>query len=149
MIAGDIDASLLEGVVAAIQQSGAIAVGVVGDVTEPLSANRLVNTAVERFGRVDILVNVVGGSRTARIWEMGSAMEHAPLRHEGVVYAVAFADDPAVLWTATGRRGRAPVGGTARMWNHWTAEVVQEFGYGDGTPSSPTPASAPMAGVWP
>jgi NAD(P)-dependent dehydrogenase (short-subunit alcohol dehydrogenase family) len=66
VIAGDIDAGLLEG----LQQSGVAAVGVVGDVTEPLSANRLVNTAVERFGRVDILVNIVGGSRTARIWEM-------------------------------------------------------------------------------
>jgi NAD(P)-dependent dehydrogenase (short-subunit alcohol dehydrogenase family) len=66
VVAGDIDAGLLED----LHKKGAAAVGVVGDVTEPLSANRLVNTAVERFGRVDILVNIVGGSRTARIWEM-------------------------------------------------------------------------------
>jgi 3-oxoacyl-[acyl-carrier protein] reductase len=66
VVAGDIDAGLLDG----LQKAGAAALGVVGDVTEPLSANRLVNTAVERFGRVDILVNIVGGSRTARIWEM-------------------------------------------------------------------------------
>ena len=70
IVAGDIDARLLDGLVLALQKTGATAAGVVGDVTEPLSANRLVNTAVDRFGRVDILVNVVGGSRTARIWEM-------------------------------------------------------------------------------
>jgi NAD(P)-dependent dehydrogenase (short-subunit alcohol dehydrogenase family) len=70
VIVGDIDAALLESTVLALQKTGATIVGVVGDVTEPLSAHRLVNTAVERFDRVDILVNVVGGSRTAHIWEM-------------------------------------------------------------------------------
>ena len=70
VVVGDIDAALLESTVLALQKTGATIVGVVGDVTEPLSAHRLVNTAVERFDRVDILVNVVGGSRTARIWEM-------------------------------------------------------------------------------
>ena len=70
VVVGDIDAALLESTVLALQNTGATIVGVVGDVTEPLSAHRLVNTAVERFDRVDILVNVVGGSRTARIWEM-------------------------------------------------------------------------------
>jgi 3-oxoacyl-[acyl-carrier protein] reductase len=69
VVIGDIDASLLERTVLDLQKVGTV-VGVVGDVTEPLSASRLVNTAVERFDRVDILVNVVGGSRTARIWEM-------------------------------------------------------------------------------
>jgi 3-oxoacyl-[acyl-carrier protein] reductase len=70
VVGGDIDASLLERMVVALQGSGATVVGVVGDVTEPDSAKRLVETAVERFGRVDILVNVVGGARNARIWEM-------------------------------------------------------------------------------
>jgi len=70
VIGGDIDAALLERMVLALQGTGATVVGVVGDVTEPPSAKRLVETAVERFGRVDILVNVVGGSRTARVWEM-------------------------------------------------------------------------------
>ena len=31
---------------------------------------RLIQSAVERYGRLDILVNVVGGSRTGKIWEM-------------------------------------------------------------------------------
>jgi 3-oxoacyl-[acyl-carrier protein] reductase len=70
VVGGDIDASLLERAVIAMKGTGATFVGVVGDVTEPDSAKRLIETAVERFGRVDILVNVVGGSRNARIWEM-------------------------------------------------------------------------------
>jgi len=70
VVGGDIDAAILERTVIALQKSGATFVGVVGDVTEPAAAKQLVATAVERFGRIDILVNVVGGARNARIWEM-------------------------------------------------------------------------------
>ena len=70
VVGGDIDASILERTVIALQKTGATFVGVVGDVTEPAAAKQLVETAVERFGRIDILVNVVGGARNARIWEM-------------------------------------------------------------------------------
>ncbi|MBM3218713.1 MAG: SDR family oxidoreductase [Candidatus Rokubacteria bacterium] len=70
VIGGDIDAALVERMVLELQKTGATVVGVVGDVTEPESAKRLVETAVERFGRLDILVNVVGGAKNARIWEM-------------------------------------------------------------------------------
>ena len=70
VVGGDIDASILERTVIELQKTGATFVGVVGDVTEPAAAKQLVETAVQRFGRVDILVNVVGGARNARIWEM-------------------------------------------------------------------------------
>jgi 3-oxoacyl-[acyl-carrier protein] reductase len=70
VIAGDIDAVLLERVVGDVQKTGATVVGVVGDVTEPRAAKQLIETAIERFRRVDILVNVVGGARNAKIWEM-------------------------------------------------------------------------------
>jgi 3-oxoacyl-[acyl-carrier protein] reductase len=70
VVGGDIDASLLERAVRDMNANAATFVGVVGDVTEPESARHLVETAVERFGRVDILVNVVGGARNARVWEM-------------------------------------------------------------------------------
>lgn len=70
VIGGDTDAALVERMVLELQKTGATVVGVVGDVTEPESAKRLVETAVERFGRLDILVNVVGGAKNARIWEM-------------------------------------------------------------------------------
>ena len=70
IVAGEIDAALLERLVRDLQKAGASILGVVGDVTEAEAAGRLVDAAVERFGRVDILVNVVGGNRTARVWEM-------------------------------------------------------------------------------
>ena len=34
------------------------------------AATRLIDAAIERYGRIDILVNNVGGSRNAKIWEM-------------------------------------------------------------------------------
>ena len=70
VIGGDIDASILERAAIALGGREGTFVGVVGDVTEPDSAKRLIETAVERFGRIDILVNVVGGARNARVWEM-------------------------------------------------------------------------------
>ena len=67
---GDIEANALEGTVSHIIQRGGQAFGLVGDVTDEAPAARLVNEAVERYGRLDILINNVGGSRSARIWEM-------------------------------------------------------------------------------
>lgn len=70
VVAGDVEAPALDECVAEIQARGGTAVPVLGDVTEADGARRLIETAVERFGRLDILVNVVGGSRSAKIWEM-------------------------------------------------------------------------------
>jgi 3-oxoacyl-[acyl-carrier protein] reductase len=70
IVAGDLEAPALDKVVAGLQARGGKAVAVAGDVTEPAGAKQLIEAAVERFGRVDILVNDVGGSRTAKIWEM-------------------------------------------------------------------------------
>ena len=67
---GDLDAAGLDKTTAAITAAGGAAVAVAGDLTEEAPANRLIATCVERFGRIDILVNDVGGSRNAKIWEM-------------------------------------------------------------------------------
>ena len=67
---GDLDAAGLEGTASAITAKGGAALTVAGDLTEEGSAARLIDAAVERFGRIDILVNNVGGSRNAKIWEM-------------------------------------------------------------------------------
>ena len=69
VVLGDVDAAGLEQAVAAITGSGGRAAAVVGDVTEEEPAARLIATAVEQGGQLDILVNNVG-SRNARIWEM-------------------------------------------------------------------------------
>jgi 3-oxoacyl-[acyl-carrier protein] reductase len=70
VILGDIDAPALDRTVAEITATGAQAAGLVGDVTDEGPAARLIAAAVDRHGRLDILVNDVGGSRNARIWEM-------------------------------------------------------------------------------
>jgi len=67
---GDLDGAGLERTAAAIKTAGGAAVAVVGDLTEEEPAKRLIDTAVAEFGRLDILINDVGGSRNARIWEM-------------------------------------------------------------------------------
>jgi 3-oxoacyl-[acyl-carrier protein] reductase len=69
LVGGDLDAAGLEQTVATIRQAGGTAEAVVGDLTEPEPARELIETAIRRFGRMEILVNVVGGSRPGRIWE--------------------------------------------------------------------------------
>jgi len=67
---GDIDAGGVERTVARIKTAGGAALAVVGDLTEEEPAKRLIEAAVAAYGRLDILVNDVGGSRNSRIWEM-------------------------------------------------------------------------------
>src|SRR5207244_10730988 len=55
---------------AATAAAGGPAVAGSGGLTEEGPARRLIGTCVERFGRIDILVNGVGGRRNAKIWEM-------------------------------------------------------------------------------
>jgi 3-oxoacyl-[acyl-carrier protein] reductase len=67
---GDLEGEPLERVAAGIRASRGEAIAVAGDLTEEGPAARLIETAVQRFGRIDILVNNVGGSRNAPIWQM-------------------------------------------------------------------------------
>ena len=70
VVIGDIDAAALESAARALTEAGGQVATVLGDVSEEGPAAALVTAAVERFGRVDILVNNVGRSRYAKIWEM-------------------------------------------------------------------------------
>jgi NAD(P)-dependent dehydrogenase (short-subunit alcohol dehydrogenase family) len=67
---GDIDPAGLERTATAITGAGGEVVTVAGDLTEEAPAAELIERAVTRFGQLDILVNNVGGSRNAKIWEM-------------------------------------------------------------------------------
>jgi 3-oxoacyl-[acyl-carrier protein] reductase len=67
---GDIDAAELERTADAIAGAGSEVITAIGDVTDEGPAAALIAAAVERFGRLDILVNNVGGNRTAKIWDL-------------------------------------------------------------------------------
>lgn len=68
---GDLDGGKLDRTVADITDRGGRAFGLAGDLTEEEAAARLVAQAVQRHGRVDVLVNNLGGvGRRAKIWEM-------------------------------------------------------------------------------
>ena len=55
---------------AAIRQAGGDAVAFFGDVSNFETARELIQTAIDKFGRIDILVNVVGTFSFSPIWEM-------------------------------------------------------------------------------
>ena len=67
---GDLDAAGLEHTADAITAAGGTALALAGDLTEEAPAQQLIDAAVKQHGRIEILVNVVGGSRNAKIWEM-------------------------------------------------------------------------------
>jgi NAD(P)-dependent dehydrogenase (short-subunit alcohol dehydrogenase family) len=70
VVLGDLDVAGLEKTAATITAAGGTAVALAGDLTEEAPAQQLIDTAVKRHGRIEILVNVVGGSRNAKIWDM-------------------------------------------------------------------------------
>jgi 3-oxoacyl-[acyl-carrier protein] reductase len=70
VIAADSDEDALASAVAAVTKSGAQCIGVAGDTTEMSTAREIAEVALRGFGRIDILVNNVGGGSPGRIWEM-------------------------------------------------------------------------------
>ena len=67
VVLGDIEEDALT---RTTSQIGATALAVASDVTEEAGARQLIESAIEHHGKLDILVNNVGGSRAGRIWEM-------------------------------------------------------------------------------
>jgi NAD(P)-dependent dehydrogenase (short-subunit alcohol dehydrogenase family) len=60
IVAGDIDREGLDRLRERLEAQGAELVTVVGDVSEPKDARRMIEAAVERFGRLDVLVANAG-----------------------------------------------------------------------------------------
>jgi 3-oxoacyl-[acyl-carrier protein] reductase len=54
----------------AIRKNGAEAVAFFGDISDFKTAGRLIQTAVDNFGRIDILANVAGTFGFSPLWEM-------------------------------------------------------------------------------
>lgn len=72
LVLGDIDGSELATTAAAVRALGAEAHEVAGDLTQEDAAAALIETAIAVRGAIDILVNNLGGSRNAKIWEMSA-----------------------------------------------------------------------------
>ena len=63
LVLGDLDAAGLQETAAAVEASGGQAVAVAGDITRREAAERMVAAGLERFGRLDILINNAGINR--------------------------------------------------------------------------------------
>jgi 3-oxoacyl-[acyl-carrier protein] reductase len=70
IVAVDMDQAATDAVVAELKAAGGKALGVVGNVTVPEDAERMINAAMEAFGRVDILVNNAGITRDGLLVRM-------------------------------------------------------------------------------
>ncbi len=60
VVLNDVVPATLSGAVAALQDAGGEALGVLGDVSSTADVTRMVQEAVERFGGIDLLVNNAG-----------------------------------------------------------------------------------------
>ena len=70
IVAVDLDLTATEAVVAELRGQGAEAVAVVGNVTSADDAEKMIDAAVQAFGRVDILVNNAGITRDGLLIRM-------------------------------------------------------------------------------
>jgi 3-oxoacyl-[acyl-carrier protein] reductase len=70
IVAVDLDLAATEAVVAELKGQGAEAVAVVGNVTVADDAEKMIDAAVQSFGRVDILVNNAGITRDGLLIRM-------------------------------------------------------------------------------
>lgn len=70
IVAVDMDQASTEAVVADLQAAGGKALAVVGNVTVTADAERMIDAAMEAFGRVDILVNNAGITRDGLLMRM-------------------------------------------------------------------------------
>lgn len=70
IVAVDMDQASTDAVVAELQAAGGKALAVVGNVTVTADAERMIDAAMEAFGRVDILVNNAGITRDGLLMRM-------------------------------------------------------------------------------
>ena len=70
IVAMDMDQTATDATVAELQATGAKALAVVGNVTVTADVERMIDAAVEAFGRVDILVNNAGITRDGLLMRM-------------------------------------------------------------------------------
>jgi len=68
----DIDGEAAQATVGRISSQGADAISVIADVTQKKSVEAMVKATLDRWGRIDILVNVAGGADRKRVIDMSA-----------------------------------------------------------------------------
>lgn len=76
VIVNDVDADVAEQTAQELKNKGAEAEAVVGSVTEVGDCERICKTAVEKFGKLDVLVNNAGTTRDKTIHHMTDELWH-------------------------------------------------------------------------
>ena len=76
VVVADLNAETAGDVARSIEASGGMAIAVPTDVTDPGAADALAAAAVERFGRIDVLVNNAGILRTTRAGDVSPEEWH-------------------------------------------------------------------------
>lgn len=101
VLIGDLDREATE---AAVAQLGERAAGHVGDITLPSEPDALVAGAIERFGRVDIVINNAGYNWDAPLAEMSDEQWEAMLAiHATAPFRILRAAAPHLIGTGEGR----------------------------------------------
>jgi 3-oxoacyl-[acyl-carrier protein] reductase len=79
LVVSDIDSAPAEETVAAIRKAGGRAIAVVGDVTDPAFPSLLINSTLDAFGGLDIIVNSAGYTWDAVMQNMNDKQWYAML----------------------------------------------------------------------
>jgi len=70
IVAVDVDLAATEAMVAELKAAGTEAIAVEGNVTDPASVDKMVQSALDAFGQIDILVNNAGITKDALLLRM-------------------------------------------------------------------------------
>ena len=127
LVLADIDIAKLKETGKVIENEGGQVIAVECDVTEEEQTQNLIQTAMDEFGQIDILVNNVGGSKNSKIWEMPlddwdytiklnlrstflctkAAIPHMMKRRQGKIICLSSGSREGTPWTAYYEGGSA------------------------------------------
>ena len=68
----DLDAARLEKTAAAIRSNSRVPTAIAADVTDEAAVDKAFARILAEHGRIDVLVNNVGGARNAKLWDMSA-----------------------------------------------------------------------------
>jgi NAD(P)-dependent dehydrogenase (short-subunit alcohol dehydrogenase family) len=109
-VRGEGTSTAAEETVRLIEKAGGTAVASFGDVSDFADAGRMIQQAVDTYGRLDVLVNNAGVVRDAAIWNM-SEQDFDVVMRVHVKGTWATCHHAALLWRARNKAGDANVNG--------------------------------------